>query len=72
MDGPGLRSEGFDHVRSVTNLAACAVYLHVASGTAYQARGLRRVVQVVVLVPGVAGVFLGYRFPPLLLTRFST
>ncbi|HEY2388860.1 MAG TPA: DUF3667 domain-containing protein [Candidatus Binatia bacterium] len=70
--GAGLRSETFDHVLSLLNLAVCAVYLYLAIGTVYRADGARRLLQVTSLVVGIAGIFLGYRFALLLITLAST
>jgi len=41
--GPGLESASFDHALSITELIACAIYLYIAAGNAYGARGVARV-----------------------------
>ena len=68
----GLRSDAFDHLLSVVNLAACGVYLHVATGRVYGAAGVLRSLHVATLVVGVACIVLGYRFALLLITLAST
>jgi hypothetical protein len=69
--GPGLESASFDHALSITELIACAIYLYIAAGNAYGARGVARVFQVLPLVLAVAGIFLGYRFVLFLITFYS-
>ncbi len=70
--GAGLRSDVVDDVLSILNLVACAAYLHVATGRVYGAAGAWRLLQVAVLVVGIAGIFLGYRFALLLITLATT
>ena len=72
LGGPGFASESLDHVISITLLFACAIYLHIATGTVYGAHGALRVVKVSMLTLAVASIVLGYRFALLLITLYST
>ena len=72
LGGRGLESESFDHALSMIELAACAVYLYIATGTVYGAKGMTRVLTVVPLVMAAAGIVLGYRFVVMLITLYST
>jgi hypothetical protein len=72
LGGAGLDSPGMDNALSIVNLAACATYLYVATGTAYGARGALRVVKALVLSLAVAGILLGYRFVLFLFTLYTT
>jgi len=57
---------------SAINLAACATYLYIATGTVYRATGAIRVVKVLGLALFVAGILLGYRFVLFLITLYTT
>jgi hypothetical protein len=70
--GPGLESEGFDHVLSVVELIVCAAYLYIAAGRVYGARGAAGTLKVLLLTLAAGGIFLGYRFVLLLITLYST
>ncbi|MBC8119531.1 MAG: DUF3667 domain-containing protein [Burkholderiaceae bacterium] len=70
--GAGLNSAWMDNVLSVFNLAACAVYLYVATHTVYGAVGFARGVTVVLLAISVAAIVLGYRFVLFLITLYAT
>ena len=70
--GEGFESETLDHGIAIGLLVACATYLYFATGPAYGARGAVRVLQVVGLTVGVAGIILGYRFLLLLITLYIT
>lgn len=72
MGGAGLESARMDTILSLFNLAACALYLHVATGTFYGARGWLRAIQAFGLALAVAVIVLGYRFVLLLITLYST
>ncbi|MBB3181779.1 DUF3667 domain-containing protein [Variovorax sp. Sphag1AA] len=68
----GLDTPAVDNVLSVANLAACALYLYVAIGRVYGARGAMRVVQAIVLALAVGVIALGYRFALFLITLYGT
>lgn len=72
LGGGGLNSPRMDNVLSFINLAACATYLYVATGTVYGARGGLRVVKALALSVAVAGILLGYRFLLFLFTLYTT
>jgi hypothetical protein len=61
-----------DNILSVINLAACATYLYIATGTVYRASGAIRVIKVLALTLAVGGMVLGYRFVLFLITLYST
>ena len=70
--GPGLESVNFDHALSLVELAVCAIYLYIAAGVVYGARGAIRMLTLLPLVAAVAGIYLSYRFALLLITLYST
>lgn len=70
--GAGLYSSAMDNVLSIFNLAACAVYLYLATGRVYGGNGMKRAVKVAILAPAVAVILLGYRFVIFLVTLYST
>ena len=70
--GAGLKSAWMDNVLSVFNLAACAMYLYVATHTVYGATGFTRAFTVVLLAISVAAIVLGYRFVLFLITLYAT
>jgi hypothetical protein len=70
--GAGLTSDGLDHTLSIGLVAACAVYLHIATKVVYGASGAIRILKVLALTVGVAGIVLGYRFVLFLITLYST
>ena len=72
LGGAGLNSPRMDNALSVINLAACATYLYVATGTVYGASGAIRVVKALALALAVAGILLGYRFVLFLFTLYTT
>jgi Protein of unknown function (DUF3667) len=72
LSGAGLTSDGLDHALSIALLVACAVYLHIATRVVYGASGAIRIVKVLALTVGVAGIVLGYRFVLFLITLYST
>ena len=61
-----------DNALAVAVLLACAVYMYVATGKVYDARGASRVARVAVLAVGIAAMVLGYRFALFLLTLYTT
>jgi hypothetical protein len=70
--GIGLASEGFDHVLSIGLVAVSALYLYLAAGRVYGARGVSRAAQTLALTVGVVVIVLGYRFALLVITLYST
>jgi hypothetical protein len=70
--GIGLASARFDHVLSIALVVVSAIYLYVAVGRVYGARGALRGVQTLVLSVGVVVIVLGYRFVLLMVTLYST
>ena len=70
--GRGLESGSFDHALSIVELMLCAIYLYIAAGTVYGARGVARILKVLPLALAVGGIFLGYQFTMLLITLNST
>jgi len=72
LGGAGLNSTRMDNALSLINLAACATYLYVATGTAYGASGAIRVIKALVLALAVVGILLGYRFVLFLITLYTT
>jgi hypothetical protein len=70
--GGGLDSPRVDTVISLLNLAACAVYLHLAIGPVYGTRGWQRPAKAALLAVGVAVIVIGYRFLMLLITLYGT
>lgn len=68
LGGEGLNSARMDNILSLINLAACATYLYIATGTVYGARGVIRVIKVLALALTVAGILLYYRFVLFLIT----
>jgi hypothetical protein len=68
----GLDSPLVDHVLSVANLAACAVYIHLAIGPVYGATGALRVAKAAGLALAAGAIVLGYRFTLFLITLYST
>ena len=70
--GAGLNSAVMDNVLSISNLAACAAYLYIATGRVYGGNGIIRAAKIAILAPAVAVIFLGYRFVIFLITLYST
>jgi Protein of unknown function (DUF3667) len=68
----GLESPRVDHVLSVVNMLACALYLYAAIGPMYGARGPIRALQAVVLTIAVGAIVVGYRFVVFLITLSTT
>jgi hypothetical protein len=72
LGGVGLRSRLLDNSLAAAQLAICALYLYLASGPVYGARGMARVFQALALAVAAMATFLGYRFALLLITLYST
>lgn len=72
LGGNGLNSAHVDNILSVFNLAASAVYLFMATGTVYGAKGKERIVKVILLTLTVGGILVGYRFLLFLITLYTT
>ena len=72
LGGAGLNSPRMDDALSLLNLAACATYLYVATGTVYGASGAIRVIKALVLALAVGGILLGYRFLLFVFTLYTT
>jgi uncharacterized protein DUF3667 len=70
--GAGLDSPRMDTALTLINLAACATYLYVATGTAYGAKGAPRIVKALALSVAVIVILLGYRFVLFLFTLYTT
>ena len=70
--GAGLNSARMDNILSIFNLAACAIYLYIATGRVYGGNRIIRALKVAVLAPAVASILLGYRFAIFLITLYST
>jgi hypothetical protein len=72
LGGTGFASEGLDYFLSISMLLISALYLYVAIGEVYGARGAVRVIEALVLTIAVGAVVLGYRFFLFLLTLYTT
>jgi uncharacterized protein DUF3667 len=76
LSGPlglgGLDAPMVDNVLSVANLAACALYIWMAIGPVYGARGGVRAMKALLLAVVVAAIALGYRFAMFLVTLYAT
>jgi hypothetical protein len=68
----GLESARVDTVLSLIQFAACALYLYLAIGPVYLARGPSRAVRAIVLAIAVGAIVLGYRFVLFLITLYGT
>jgi hypothetical protein len=71
LGGSGFASESLDYVISLSSVILCAVYLYIAIGAVYAARGVARVLETIALTVGVAAIVLGYRFALLLVTLYT-
>jgi hypothetical protein len=72
LGGPGLVSQVLDNAIAIALLLGSGLYLYFASGPVYEAGGLRRVLQAIMLTLAAMVVFLGYRFVLLLITLQTT
>lgn len=68
----GLDAPMVDNVLSVANLAACAVYIYLASGKVYNATGTLRAAKAILLTVAVGAIVPGYRFVVFLITLYGT
>lgn len=66
--GGGLASPIVDKALSLVNIAAVAVYLYLASGAFYRARGAGRIARALTLAAAVGALALGYRFAIFMIT----
>ncbi len=71
LGGAGLASPRMDNILSVLNFAAAAIYLHIAIGKVYGARGAPRGIRALALTMGAAAILLGYRFLVFLITLYG-
>lgn len=71
LGGDGLKSPRMDNLLSAVNLTACIVYLYMAIGTVYGAKGALRLIKAVLLSAVVAAIVLGYRFVLFLITLYT-
>ena len=69
--GAGFASQSLDYTLSIALVVAFAVYLYIATGTVYGARGVIRVLKTAVLTVAVVAIVLGYRFVLLLITLYT-
>jgi len=67
----GLEVPRVDNVLSIANLAACTVYIYLASGPVYGASGKLRAAKAFLLALAVATIVLGYRFVLFLITLYT-
>jgi hypothetical protein len=72
LGGLGMRAPAVDTVLSLFNLGACAVYIYLAIGTAYQSSGPARIAKTGLLTVSVAGLFVAYRFAMFAFTLYTT
>jgi hypothetical protein len=68
----GLEARWVDNVLSVANLLVCAVYIYLAIGPVYDARGALRVCKATLLALAAAAIVVGYRFLLFLITLYAT
>ena len=67
----GLDVSRVDNVLSIANLAACTVYIYLASGPVYGDSGKLRAAKAFLLALTVATIVLGYRFVLFLITLYT-
>jgi hypothetical protein len=72
IGGTGFSSQSLDYVLIGVLLATSAVYLYIATGAVYGARGVMRVLKSAALTAAVFFVLLAYRFVLLLITLYTT
>ena len=72
IGGAGLTSQSLDYVVIGILLATSAVYLYLATGAVYGARGMMRVLKTAALTAAVFFILLCYRFVLLLITLYTT
>ena len=71
LGGAGLASPVVDLVLTLFNLGASGLYLYLAIGAFYGARGISRVAKAAGLAAVILGITLGYRFVIFLVTLYS-
>lgn len=67
----GLEAPRVDNVLSIVNLTLCALYIYVAIGPVYEARGVRRTALAMGLALAAAAIVLGYRFALFFITLYA-
>src|SRR4051812_43582752 len=72
LGGGGLESGKVDAALSLFNLAACAVYLYLATGRFYGSRGAARIAKVTVLTIAIGAIALAYRFTIFVITLYTS
>lgn len=72
LGGSGLMSLDVDLAVTIALVLAAAVYLYLAIGRAYDAGGVRRILQTAVLTVAMALIFQAYRFALLPITLYTT
>jgi hypothetical protein len=72
IGGAGFTSQSLDYVLIGILLATSAVYLYLATGAVYGARGMMRILKTAALTAAVFFLLLGYRFVLLLITLYTT
>ena len=72
LGGAHIPSPRVDDALSILLLSISAIYLHIAVGIVYGARGVLRMVKVLGLTVALAGIFLAYRFVLLPITLYTT
>jgi hypothetical protein len=70
LGGPGIGTRIMDWGLFAALLLAASIYLYIATGTVYSARGITRVLKVAVLTVAVASGVPGYRFAVFLITLY--
>jgi Protein of unknown function (DUF3667) len=70
LGGPGIGTQIMDWGLFAALLLAASIYLYIAIGRVYSARGITRVLRVAVLTVAVASGVLGYRFAVFLITLY--
>jgi hypothetical protein len=70
--GAGHESARMDNALTVFNLSLCAVYVHLAAGTVYASRGVRRLLEALGLTLAIGAILLGYRFAIFAFTLYTT
>jgi hypothetical protein len=72
IGGAGFSSQSLDYILIGILLATSAVYLYIATGAVYGARGVMRVLKSAALTAAVFFILLAYRFVLLLITLYTT
>ena len=72
LGGAGLASPAVDLALTLFNVGACGLYLWLATGVFYGARGVARAAKAAGLALAVLFILLGYRFAIFLVTLYAT